>query len=149
MPHHTVSPAPDLAVWGQVPAVETVDRIVALADPTARNLQITQSYGEFSQVISRGNRKVFEEIGREFARFVATFRDDAVFDVGEIARFCEPLNPGEPPDGREYPRRALTHLYRARYAGQPKAKRESGADDWSDLNDRMHFIADLFRAYQE
>jgi hypothetical protein len=25
----------------------------------------------------------------------------------------------------------------------------SGADNWSDLNDRMHFIADLFRAYQE
>jgi hypothetical protein len=27
--------------------------------------------------------------------------------------------------------------------------RGSGADNWSDLNDRMHFIADLFRAYQE
>ena len=53
MPHHIASPAPDLAVWGQVPAVETVDRIVALADPTARNLQITQSYGEFSRALSR------------------------------------------------------------------------------------------------
>jgi hypothetical protein len=149
MPHHIASPAPDLAVWGQVPAVEIVDRIVVLADPTVRNLQITQSYCEFSQALSRGNRKVFEEIGREFARFAATFRDDAVFDVGEIARFCEALKPGEPSDGQDYLRRALTHLYRARYAGQPKAKRESGADDWSDLNDRMHFIADLFRAYQE
>ena len=28
-------------------------------------------------------------------------------------------------------------------------ERTSDADDWSDLNDRMHFIADLFRAYQE
>jgi hypothetical protein len=140
MPHHIASPAPDLAVWGQVPTVETVDRIVALADPTVRNTQITQSYCELSQALSRGNRKVFEEIGREFARFAATFRDDAVFDAGK---------PGEPPDGQDYLRRALAHLYRARYEGQPKAKRESGADDWSDLNDRMHFIADLFRAYQE
>jgi hypothetical protein len=25
----------------------------------------------------------------------------------------------------------------------------SGAEDWADLPERMHFIADLFRAYQE
>ena len=45
----TVLPAPDLAVWGQVPTVEIVDRIAALADPMIRNLQITQSYCELSQ----------------------------------------------------------------------------------------------------
>jgi hypothetical protein len=198
-PHHLASPAPDPAVWGQVPTVEIVDRIVALADPTPRNLQITQSYCELSQALSRliggganwctfatwaskqagvtirqedltrtferlldrspevseaidriatslaelesgrdaaalrpsvrhlldprvvfertsdavarGNCKVFEEIGREFARFVATFRDDAEFDAGKIARFCEALKPGDPPDGQDYLRRALTHLW--------------------------------------
>jgi len=31
----------------------------------------------------------------------------------------------------------------------PDTVRGSGAEDWSDLYDRMHFIADLFRAYQE
>jgi hypothetical protein len=49
----TVSPAPDLAVWGQVPTVEIVDRIAALADPMIRNLQITQSYCELSQALSQ------------------------------------------------------------------------------------------------
>jgi hypothetical protein len=24
---------------------------------------------------------------------------------------------------------------------------QSGADDWADFSDRLHFIADLFRAY--
>jgi hypothetical protein len=31
----------------------------------------------------------------------------------------------------------------------PDTGRGSGAEDWSDLHDRMHFIADLFRSYQE
>jgi hypothetical protein len=192
--------------------VEIVNRIVALADPTIRNLQITQSYCELSQAlcqfigsganwctfatwaskqagvtirqedlartferfldrspelseaidriatslaelesgrdantlrpsirhlldpqvifertsdaVARGNRKVFEEIGREFARFVVTFRDDVVFDAEKLARFCEALKPGEPPDGQDYLGRALTHLYQARYESQPKAKAE-------------------------
>ncbi len=31
----------------------------------------------------------------------------------------------------------------------PDSLRETGAVDWADLNDRLHFIADLFRCYQE
>ncbi len=31
----------------------------------------------------------------------------------------------------------------------PDSMRGSGADDWSDLRERMHFIADLFRSHQE
>ncbi len=31
----------------------------------------------------------------------------------------------------------------------PDSTRDSGAVDWADLPDRMHFIADLFRSYQE
>ncbi len=31
----------------------------------------------------------------------------------------------------------------------PNSVLESGAIDWADLPERMHFIADLFRCYQE
>jgi hypothetical protein len=31
----------------------------------------------------------------------------------------------------------------------PDSLRETGATDWADFKERMHFIADLFRAYQE
>jgi hypothetical protein len=31
----------------------------------------------------------------------------------------------------------------------PNSLRESGAQDWSDFTDRMHFITDFFRTYQE
>src|SRR3712207_6973910 len=31
----------------------------------------------------------------------------------------------------------------------PDSLRETGAVDWADLPDRLHFILDLFRCYQE
>ena len=206
------SPAPDQLSRAEVPTVEAVDAIVALADPVIRNLQITQAYCELSQAtsqlvgsaanwctyatwaskqagvtirredlvrlferllerspegtevinriatalaregagrdaliggasiirlldphvlfartsdaVARGNLKVFAEIGREFARFLATFRDDVAFDAGKIARYGEVFRPGDPPDGQGCLRRALTHLYQARFEPQPKAKAE-------------------------
>jgi hypothetical protein len=31
----------------------------------------------------------------------------------------------------------------------PDSLKESGAEDWAEFADRMHFIADFFRVYQE
>jgi hypothetical protein len=31
----------------------------------------------------------------------------------------------------------------------PDSLKESGTEDWADFKDRMHFITDFFRAYQE
>jgi hypothetical protein len=36
----------------------------------------------------------------------------------------------------------------ARVDPTPDTTRGSGARDWSDLNERIHYIADLFRVYQ-
>jgi len=41
-----------------------------------------------SSAVARGNKKVFEEIGREFARFLAVFQGDNKFDAEKMARFC-------------------------------------------------------------
>jgi hypothetical protein len=71
-----------------------------------------------SDAVARGNRKVFEEIGREFARFLA-------LPPMELARFPEGLRPGDPPDGQEYLRQAFTAYTAAFHESDPKVRAES------------------------
>ena len=54
-----------------------------------------------SAEVADGNLKVFEEIGREFARFMATVPVDARQDSPEFVAFAAGLRPGEPPDGQD------------------------------------------------
>jgi hypothetical protein len=62
-----------------------------------------------SEAVARGNLKVFEEIGRAFARFVA-----ALGEGGDAAgRVAAGLRPGPPPDGQD--------LLRAAFAGYRRA----------------------------
>ncbi len=74
-----------------------------------------------SDAVARGNRKVFVEIGYEFARFYAGCFGDAAFSQTNIDQFCSGLRPGAPPDGQQYLQRAFTHYYQALFtpdAGQ-------------------------------
>jgi len=84
----------------------------------------TSSFERASEATSRGNRKVFEEIAREFARFLAAFGTDTVFDAGKIAAFCEEFRPGEPPDGQRYLVLALTSYYQILFESDPEARGE-------------------------
>ncbi|HSG39764.1 MAG TPA: hypothetical protein VLE27_09020 [Thermoanaerobaculia bacterium] len=77
-----------------------------------------------SAAVSRGNRKVFEEIAREFSRFLTLFADDETFDASKIAHFSEGLRPGAPPDGQGYLRRAFRHFYEARFETDPRTRAE-------------------------
>src|SRR5262245_56106445 len=63
-----------------------------------------------SDAVARGNLKVFEEIGLEFARYLAVSRIDG---------FLDGLRPGDPPDGQRYLRRAFAHYERARGEADP------------------------------
>jgi hypothetical protein len=65
--------------------------------------------------VARGNLKVFEEIGLEFARYL---------EGHEFGRFIEGLRPGEPPDGQEYLRRAFERYERLRLEPDPKVRTE-------------------------
>ncbi len=76
-----------------------------------------------SDAVSRGNHKVFAEIGREVARFLETCAEGP-FDSGTISRFTDRLRPGVPPHGQGYLRRAFTHFYEARFTQDPKARAE-------------------------
>lgn len=77
-----------------------------------------------SDAVGRGNKKVFEEIGREFARFYDTCLNDSVFDADKIALFGESLRPGKPPEGQQYLRQAFTLYYQAFFENDLKIRAE-------------------------
>lgn len=87
-------------------------------------LLITTSVERASQAVSRGNKKVFEEIGLEFARFSATCLQDETFDVANLDRFCQTLRPGLPPDGQQLLKQAFTRYYEAFFETDAKKRAE-------------------------
>ncbi len=84
----------------------------------------TSSFERASQATARGNRRVFQEIAWEFARFLATVAEDTAFDTDRIAGFCAALRPGDPPDGQRYLVQAFTSYYRAMFEHDPKVRAE-------------------------
>jgi hypothetical protein len=74
-----------------------------------------------SDAVARGNRKVFEEIGYEFARYLDTVGPESGADSAELRAFLVELREGEPPDGQRYLAQAFT-----RYASAA-ATTEGGA----------------------
>jgi hypothetical protein len=82
------------------------------------------SFERASAATARGNKKVFEEIGREFARFLAAFEKDTTFDAEKISAFCAELDPGDPPDGQRYLVQAFTNYYHTLFESDPKIRGE-------------------------
>jgi hypothetical protein len=72
-----------------------------------------------SDAVGRGNLKVFEEIGLEFARYFDEATDPAAFQ-----RFLERLRPGDPPDGQRYLRQAFARYEQQRAESDPKTRAE-------------------------
>ncbi len=77
-----------------------------------------------SEAVSRGNKKVFEEIAPEFSRFMAACFGDTVYDQSHIDTFCQQLLPGAPPSGQDWLRKAFGCYYRALFEEDPKQKTE-------------------------
>ena len=76
-----------------------------------------------SDAVARGNRKVFEEIGREFARFLAAGVDGTAGD-GALASFLAGLRDGDPPDGQRLLRQAFRRYAAAMRTHDPVARAE-------------------------
>lgn len=66
-----------------------------------------------SDAVSRGNKKVFDEIAREFCRFINTCYSDTNYNKVNIDIFCSQLKPGTPPEGQEYLNKAFQAYYSA------------------------------------
>jgi hypothetical protein len=93
-----------------------------LFDPNTRLGRLAAAVGSpirgletASRVIAEGNKKVFEEIGREFARFLVLRSADTVRDDDAIESFCGTLRPGPPPDGQDRLKAAFRHYYNAKF----------------------------------
>ena len=78
-----------------------------------------------ADAVSRGNKKVFEEIAFEFARFIAECVHDVDYSQQNIDRFCESLRPDAPPDGQEYLRQAFRAYYQSFFESDAKKKTEA------------------------
>ncbi len=98
--------------------------VLALREALRRALNPEEAFQRASDAVARGNKKVFEEIGREFARFVATFATEDAFDAEKTARFCDALRPGDPPDGQRLLREAFNAYYLGRFHADEKQKAE-------------------------
>jgi len=77
-----------------------------------------------SDSVARGNLKVFEEIGLEFARYLEEVPPDARVDSPLFQRFLDRLRPGDPPDGQRYLREAFERYGRRHVERDPKARME-------------------------
>lgn len=91
---------------------------------TAVGMLVTTAAKNTSDAISRGNRKVFEEIGREFSRFITSCCNDAAYNEVNIANFCQQLRPGLPPEGQGYLQNAFAAYYKALFESDKKKKNE-------------------------
>jgi hypothetical protein len=72
--------------------------------------------------VARGNLKVFEEIGLEFARYLEECPPNAGPEA--FRRFADRLRPGDPPDGQRNLRRAFERYERLRDEADRKARAE-------------------------
>ena len=75
-----------------------------------------------SEAVAAGNLKVFEEIGREFARYLTRVPADATTDSEQFRTFTASLRPGPPPDGQDYLAEAFAHYQRQRHDPDPASR---------------------------
>lgn len=75
-----------------------------------------------SDAVARGNRKVFEEIGWEFARYLHACPANAAPDSAEFAAFAGGLKAGPPPDGQDLLRQAFSHYQQHAFETSPAAR---------------------------
>jgi hypothetical protein len=77
-----------------------------------------------SDSVARGNLRVFEEIGLEFARWLDECPPDSQAESAQCLQFLERLRSGDPPEGQRYLRQAFAHYERCRHELDPKARAE-------------------------
>ncbi len=75
-----------------------------------------------SEAVATGNLKVFAEIGREFARFLAAVPAEARPDSPPLRAFVKEFRSGPPPDGQDYLKEAFTHYQQQRQEADKAAQ---------------------------
>lgn len=104
----------------QIGAQQTIDQL----RESAIGSLLTTAAARASDAVSRGNKKVFEEIAREFSRFIADCTGNTFYNPSHIEAFCLQLKPGPPSEGQDHLRRAFEYYYFALFEKDPKQKAE-------------------------
>jgi hypothetical protein len=126
------------ALLGQTPAMrQGIEEVARLARPSGlrrdsislhtaiwQGMELGSSIERASDAVARGNKKVFEEIGREFARFLSVCGSDEVFKERKICRFCADLRPGDPPEGQRLLGQAFRYYYQSLFETVAKPRAE-------------------------
>jgi len=74
--------------------------------------------------VARGNKKVFDEIGVEFARYLAECPPDEPVGSPAFRAFAERLRAGDPPEGQRYLRAAFGRYQQLRGESEPRHRAE-------------------------
>ncbi len=85
---------------------------------------VRASAARAADAVARGNKKVFEEIGFEFARFISNCINHTQYDADSINQFINELRPGPPPDGQEMLKEAFLNYYNALFEHDQKKRDE-------------------------
>jgi hypothetical protein len=102
------------------------DRDSVLGRVTAQLHTPFDAFETTSDAVARGNHKVFEEIGEQFARYLHDVPPGAGADSDspELRAFLAGLRDGEPPDGQSNLVRAFTGYARATVVADPGPRAE-------------------------
>ena len=103
--------------------LEPIERLIELVGGSATehrqaiadHLAAVEPFRRAADAVSRGNKKVYEEIAREFARFLPVIASGRRADPSVLDAFCAGLRPGPPPDGQQLLADAFRAYYVARF----------------------------------
>ena len=112
-----------MAAQGAAISGDETRSLAGAVDALRDALSPAAAFERTSQAVARGNRKVFEEIGLQFAHFIPLFAGGALAD-DDLAQFDAGLRPGDPPDGQRYLRQAFARYVEAMAADDDKARAE-------------------------
>jgi hypothetical protein len=117
----------ELLVEGDLDLLQLVVNAVANLGPLKRS----------GDAVGCGNRKIFEEIGLLFARWLTLFPDIHSVTDSDMDGFSQGLKPGPPPDGQDVLKQAFGNYRAAALSTDPKEKAE------------LMFLANLQIGYHE
>ena len=129
------------SLWRRVLAAGLYDRHTRLGRLVHAIQGPLDPFERASDAVARGNRKVFEEIGREFARFLALPPGTGPHASAALQDFLDSLRDGPPPEGQRLLKQAFAR-YAAAFA-EPDAGRRAQAVYLANLEIGWHEQARL------
>jgi hypothetical protein len=107
-----------------VESLKNLPELKKITDSIVQVINVDAIFETSAMAVANGNRKVFEEIGREFARFLSVFHSEKDFTQEKINGYLTVLKSGDPPDGQRQLRNAFTAYYEAKFISDMKTKIE-------------------------